>query len=278
MAVYAIGDLQGCYASLQNLLEKISFDEQADTLWLTGDLINRGPQSLETLRFVRKLGESAIAVLGNHDLHVLAVAHGFARSREKDQTMDLLSAPDRDELLAWLRNRPLMHADKQLGYVMVHAGLVPQWTTKQALALAREIEAVLRGDRFESFLEHMYGDEPEIWHDDLEGWDRLRFITNSLTRLRFCDINGRMNLLFKGPPGSQPAELLPWFQVPARASKNETIIFGHWSTLSTYTGDNVVCLDSGCLWGHKLTAARLDSNQVSFRSVGCPAYLKPQAD
>lgn len=277
MAVYAIGDIQGCFASLEALVEKIDFQPQTDQLWLTGDLVNRGPQSLETVRFIKNLGDSAVTVLGNHDLHLLAVAHGYSRPRDRDQTMDLLCAPDRDELIHWLRHRPLMHVDKQLGFVMVHAGLVPQWSIDQALRHAHEVETVLRGDDFESFLENMYGDEPETWDDGLEGWDRLRVIINSFTRLRFCDIHGYMNLLFKGPPGSQPPDLLPWFQVPGRDSDTETIIFGHWSTLGRFNDFNVLCLDSGCLWGHELTAARLDGDHLEFESVDCPAYLKPTA-
>jgi bis(5'-nucleosyl)-tetraphosphatase (symmetrical) len=259
MAVYAIGDVQGCFAELRQLLEKVHFDPVADRLWFTGDLVNRGPRSLETLRFVRALGDRAVTVLGNHDLHLLAVAHGVSRTRHHDTFGDVLGAQDRDELLDWLRRRPLLHGEG--GFYLIHAGLPPQWTLEQAAALAAEVEAVLAGEAYPEFFRHMYGDRPDLWSDALEGWDRLRVIVNGLTRLRYCEPDGRLDYRQKGPPGSQPAPLVPWFEAPERQSRDAQVIFGHWSTLGFYAGNGVVCLDTGCLWGGELTALRLEDGR-----------------
>ncbi|MGE5240890.1 MAG: symmetrical bis(5'-nucleosyl)-tetraphosphatase [Bacteroidota bacterium] len=275
MSVYAIGDVQGCYRALRALLVEIQFDPARDRLWFTGDLVNRGPQSLEVLRFVRDLDERAICVLGNHDLHLLAVASGAAKLKKHDTLHEILSAPDRDDLLHWLRTRPLLHHDAELDYTLIHAGLLPSWDLAEARRLAREVEAALQNDSHGDFFKHMYGDLPDHWNETLSGYDRLRVIVNAFTRLRYCDLEGCMDLRFKGSPGIQPADLLPWFQLPARRSRNLRIIFGHWSTLGRWRGDGVVCLDSGCLWGHTLTAARLDSQPINFSSVDCPQYLIP---
>jgi bis(5'-nucleosyl)-tetraphosphatase (symmetrical) len=256
MALYAIGDVQGCFAELRSLLEKIRFDPAADRLWFAGDLVNRGPQSLETLRFIRSLGDAAVAVLGNHDLHLLAVAQGVSKTKHRDTFGDVLGAPDRDELLDWLRRRPLLHHGG--GFYLIHAGLPPQWSVDQAAAHAAEAEAVLQGDDCAEFFRHMYGDQPDLWSESLEGFARLRFTINCLTRLRYCHADGRVEFKQKGPPGSQPPGLVPWFAAPGRRSTGAHILFGHWSTLGFYAGHGVCCLDTGCLWGGELTALRLD--------------------
>jgi len=278
MAVYAIGDVQGCYEPLQALLRTIRFDPARDTLWFTGDLVNRGPRSADVVRFAMGLAERAVTVLGNHDLHLLAVAAGKAKPKKRDTLEDILTAPDRAELLDWLRRRPLLHHDARLNYTLIHAGLLPPWDLADAVRLAREAEAALGRDGGEQFFDHMYGDLPDHWSTELRGHERLRVIVNAFTRLRFCDRDGNMDLRHKGPPGSQPADLLPWFQVPRRRSRALRIIFGHWSTLGAYRGDGVIGLDTGCLWGGRLTAVRLDSTEPEFFSVPCAAQQGPSHD
>lgn len=277
MAVYAIGDVQGCYAPLRQLLKSLHFDSARDRLWFTGDLVNRGPQSLEVLRFVKALGPPAVCALGNHDLHLLAVAVGAAKRKKLDTLDAILSAPDRDELLYWLRSRPLLHHDADLGYTLIHAGLLPPWDLAQAQRLAQEVESVLRGDGYQEFFHHMYGDLPDHWNENLHGFDRLRVIVNAFTRLRYCDLDGNLDLRPKGPPGSQPPDLLPWFEVPVRRSRELKIIFGHWSALGLWQGDGVIGLDSGCLWGRSLSAVRLDTEPVEFFSVACDPHRAPHA-
>jgi len=272
MAVYAVGDVQGCYDDLRRLLDKIGFDTPQDVLWLTGDLVNRGPQSLATLRFVRTLGDRAITVLGNHDLHLLAIAVGGARAGQRDTLDEILRAPDRDTLIAWLRARPLLHWDRTLGIALVHAGLLPQWTLAMAEQLAREAEGVVQHD--DRFFKQMYGDEPDRWQDSLRGPARIRFIINALTRLRFCDADGRMALIHKGPPGSQPAPLRPWYEL--RSERDEArVVFGHWSLLGARRVGRCIALDSGCLWGRRLTAIRLDRSDAKFIDIPCQAKLTP---
>lgn len=278
MAVYAIGDLQGCYDELQALLKIIDFHPDRDRLWFTGDLVNRGPHSLEVLRFVKGLGDRAITVLGNHDLHLLAVAQGHTKyHRPKDTLRPVLEAADRDELLHWLRHRPLLHHDETLGFTLIHAGLPPQWDLAQAQACAHEVEAVLRTGDYGKYLKKMYGNEPARWSDDLAGWKRLRFITNCFTRLRYCDAEGNLALEAKGAPGSQPPGYLPWFRVPHRASAGLRIVFGHWSTLGPCSDVGIYALDTGCLWGGALTALRLDGNKERV-SIPCPGARKPGQD
>lgn len=264
MATYAIGDIQGCYHALRNLLQQVAFNPDHDRLWLVGDLINRGSGSLEVLRLLvdydtQKPG-SVIAVLGNHDLHALTVAAGLKAPHRDDTLQPLLDAPDRDRLLTWLRQRPLLYAENN--YLMVHAGLLPQWSAGQAQLLATEVEQVLRGPDFEAFLTAMYGNQPDIWSDDLQGMDRLRLITNAMTRLRVCTLEGRMDFQFKGEKKNIPSGLLPWFQVPQRQSLPTKIICGHWSALGLYQGDNIIALDTGCLWGGKLTSMRLEDSRL----------------
>jgi len=232
MAVYAIGDVQGCFDELQSLLELIDFKPDLDQLWFAGDLVNRGPKSLETLRFIRSL--NAVSVLGNHDLHLLACAYIPARRKRKDTLTHILDAPDAAQLLEWLRHQPLLHYDRTLGYTLVHAGLPPQWDLETARACSAEVEQVLRGDSYAEFLNAMYGNKPNVWTPALTGWDRLRFITNCFTRLRYCDSNGRLALEEKGPPDSQPDHLKPWFEWKSRKSRDMNILFGHWSTLGAY--------------------------------------------
>jgi bis(5'-nucleosyl)-tetraphosphatase (symmetrical) len=268
MAIYAIGDVQGCYDALNRLLERIKFDPADDRLWFTGDLVNRGPQSLETLRFVRRLDGAAVCVLGNHDLHLLAVATGKQAAKPGDSIDSVLAAPDCDELVEWLRRQPLAHHDPDLGYALVHAGVAPQWTLADTLALAAEVEAQLSAPDWTAFMAEMYGSKPARWDDALTGTDRLRAIVNFLTRLRFCTADGTMDFTHKGPPGTQPAGYLPWFAVPERKTADDHIVFGHWSALGAVSGHNVYALDSGCVWGGGLTALRLDEDG-GWVTVGC---------
>ena len=267
MASYAIGDIQGCYQPLVSLLQLINFDPTEDQLWLAGDLINRGPETLQTLRFITQLDRQhncISAVLGNHDLHFLAVAHGHKKSSRLDTLDELLNAPDRAELITWLRQRPLVHSDNKLGYTMVHAGIAPQWSIPESLALAREVEEVLKSAALDDFLAHMYGNKPDIWHDNLDSFDRWRCITNYFTRMRFCDANGRLDLTCKTGIGDTPEGLAPWFLQPNRAASNHKILFGHWAALEGQTGnaENVFALDTGCVWGGKLSALRLEDERL----------------
>ncbi len=265
MATYAIGDLQGCYSELIDLLGQIDFDGGSDRLWFTGDLVNRGPQSLDCLRFVKALGRTAVTVLGNHDLHLLAMAAGKMTLKKNDTVEDILTADDREELLDWLRHQPLMYYDK--GYLMVHAGLPPQWDAERARELASEVETVLRSDGADEFYDHMYGNQPDTWSEDMEGMDRLRYITNCFTRIRYCHEDGRLDLDDKNPPGKQIEDLIPWFQFDSRATKHIPILFGHWASLpfgniKDFTPYNVYPLDTGCVWGRRLTAMRLEDGKM----------------
>lgn len=259
MATYVIGDIQGCYDELQHLLEKLAFNPGADQLWFTGDLVNRGPRSLDVLRFVKSLGSAAVTVLGNHDLHLLAVAYGYAPQKKEDTLAQVLAAEDRDELLDWLRQQPLLHHDSHIEVTLIHAGLAPQWDLEQAKQCASEVETVLSSKKFEKYLKRMYGNKPDLWNEDLNGKDRLRFITNCFTRLRFVDHLGKLCLKVKLKPGKQPEGFYPWFALPERRTRENRIVFGHWSTLGFYNDNNVIGLDTGCLWGGMLTAVRIDN-------------------
>ena len=260
MSTYAIGDLQGCFQALEILLDKIRFDPAHDHIWLVGDLVNRGADSLAVLRWARAMGDGVTAVLGNHDLHLLAVAENVVKPHRNDTLGGILTAPDRDELLAWLRHRPLAYAAED--YFMVHAGLLPQWTTAQALMLAAEVQERLQAPNYRGFLAHMYGNHPDRWDENLCGLDRLRLITNAMTRLRFCAPDGTMEFKTKGSPEQPPPGCLPWFQVPGRASAGSPIVFGHWSALGLRVETDCMALDTGCLWGGRLTALRLEDRQV----------------
>lgn len=278
MATYAIGDIQGCYDELQRLLELLHFDPSSDRLWLTGDLVNRGPKSLEVLRLVKGLGKRAVTVLGNHDLHLLALwQHHHRHFKSNDTLSEIFIASDGEELLQWLRCQPLMHYDTELDFALVHAGLPPQWDLQQARACANEVETVLRGDKFHEFLGHMYGNKPSRWSETLCGWDRLRFIVNCFTRLRFCTPDGKLEFTHKGHPDEQqPPKHLPWFSLPQRKSRNTPIIFGHWSTLGLHQADNVHAIDTGCLWGGTLTALQLEDGALT--SLPCEGYSVPGVD
>lgn len=278
MAVYAIGDIQGCYDELKTLLSQIKYRSDCDQLWFCGDLVNRGPKSLETLRFIRSLEDNAITVLGNHDLHLLATAYDHRQHGKKDTFENLLKADDAAEILDWLRRQPLLHHDATNNITLLHAGIHPHWSIKKSQLLAKEVEQILQSDNHVNFYKHMYGDKPFLWEDALSGWPRYRFITNILTRLRYCDNNGKPSLNAKGEPGSQAAHLIPWYEVPERVSKNDTIIFGHWSTLP-HAGfssiNNSYAIDSGCLWGGALTAMRIDVQPFEYFRLNCPGAQKP---
>jgi bis(5'-nucleosyl)-tetraphosphatase (symmetrical) len=259
LAVYAIGDLQGCYDPFRRLLDKIGFDAASDRLWLTGDLVNRGPKSLKTLRFVRSLGDAAITVLGNHDLHLLALAHDVRYSGSKfDSLWKILAASDCEELLEWLRHRPLAHHSKKLNTLMVHAGLPPQWTAKKALKRAAEVEKRLQGKNFKKFLKQMYGNSPDKWSSALRGADRLRIIVNALTRMRMVREDGSLDFTHTGPPDAASAGLQPWFEAKDAAWRDTRIVFGHWSALGLINEPGLIAVDTGCVWGRELTAVRLD--------------------
>ena len=266
MALYAIGDVQGCRRCLERLLARIEYRPEHDRLWFVGDLVNRGPDSLGTLRLVRDL--DAELVLGNHDLHLLAVAAGARPLTPSDTFMDVLESADRAELHGWLARRPLLVRDDRAGWAMVHAGLPPAWDIDTAAALAREVEGRLAENAASrGFMNAMYGDRPRRWDPGLQGMDRVRFVINATTRLRFCDARGELALDYSGPPGSQPARFRPWFELwPHRSHR---IVFGHWSLLGAGDHGNAVSIDSGCVYGQRLTAARLDSGPPAFYSVDC---------
>lgn len=265
MTIWAIGDIQGCYDPLQRLLEKCRFDPVQDTLWLVGDLVNRGPHSLETLRFLRSLGDSVVTVLGNHDLYLLMVAANAVPRRGKDDTLGpIFDAPDAAELLDWLKAQPLVHASHLDGqrFGMVHAGLLPEWTIDDALALSNEVSAHLRGPHFDVFLRSLWGDSPLSWQQKLGDMDRARVVVNAMTRMRFCTRQGMMDLKVKGKPENAPAGHLPWFDVPGRKSGNDTLVVGHWSALGLKITPKLIALDSGCLWGGRLTAVSLPDREI----------------
>lgn len=275
MASYAIGDLQGCYDSLQRLLERINFDPAEDKLWFAGDLVNRGPDSLSCLRLVKSLGDKAITVLGNHDLHLIAIAAEHKKNNDKG-IKKVLKADDAVELFEWLRTRPLIHHDKKLGYTMVHAGIYPKWSLKKALKYADELHQVLASDNYLDFIHNMYGNKPAKWKKELQGWDRLRFICNAFTRMRYCYENSKLDFSRNDTPQVKPSELIPWFDVPERKMKGQKILFGHWSTLGLLKRTDVYSLDTGCVWGGMLTALRFDCDEPEYISVNCQRNVNPQ--
>ena len=285
MALYLIGDVQGCDEALGRLLTHIAFSPSRDTLYMLGDLVNRGPDNVGVLRRLMALGSSAQCLLGNHDLHLLAVSRGVRQLSKQDTIQDVLTAPDSAELLHWLRQQ---HMAMRVGQVlMVHAGVLPQWTAEQTMSLAGEVEAVLRSDDWVQFMPQMYGGLPNVWRDDLEGADRLRVIVNALTRLRFCDAQGAMDFSVKEGADNPPAGLMPWFNVPGRLTADARVAIGHWSTVQIPNRPDVVCLDDGCVWGGCLSAVRLELKDTLVSvadaatwmrlSVKCPQTLDPLA-
>jgi bis(5'-nucleosyl)-tetraphosphatase (symmetrical) len=275
LALYAIGDVQGCDVELGTLLGTLKFSADRDSLWFVGDLVNRGPASLQVLRRIRALGDAATVTLGNHDLHLLAVAHGGARLRSDDTLDEILAAPDRSQLLEWLQQRPLLHEDAGLNLCMVHAGLAPQWDLRLARDCARELEQALRRNP-EKLFDRMYGDQPDRWEESLQGEERLRFTTNCLTRLRYVDAEGRLALRAKGSPKkAQSKGLTPWFEARDARWRGPRVVFGHWSTLGFFRNADVIGLDTGCVWGDRLTALRLDVPDARPVQVPCAAAKDP---
>ena len=279
-ATYAIGDIQGCCDEFEALLTRLQFDPARDRLWLTGDLVNRGPRSLDVLRLVKSLGSAAITVLGNHDLHLLAAALTPGEQLKPQDTLgEIFEARDRYELLTWLRSLPMLHHDATLGYTMIHAGLPPQWDLATARACAAELEQALRDDaKCLKLFTHMYGDRPNRWSNDLRGVERLRFITNCLTRLRFCRADGTLELKFKGKIESAPPEIFPWFRAPQRRSRDLRIVCGHWSALGYRDGDGVLSIDTGCVWGDRLCAVRLDKKSPPVFVPCSSSGLSPDSE
>ncbi|MFT5117691.1 MAG: bis(5'-nucleosyl)-tetraphosphatase (symmetrical) [Kiritimatiellia bacterium] len=263
MATYAVGDLQGCLKPLKTLLKKVNFKPRLDTLWLTGDLVNRGPQSLETLRFIYQMRDSVITVLGNHDLHLLAIAAGAKKPSPSDTLDDILHAPDCETLMTWLRQQPLLHHDKTLQYSLVHAGIPPQWTLKKAIKRAKEVESILRSDQCNRFLSNMYGNEPCCWEKGLRDIERWRVITNYFTRMRFCSTEGTLELTSKSSIHHAPKGYAPWFEHLNRKTYHDRIIFGHWAALEGQAySENVFALDTGCVWGNVMTMMRLEDQEM----------------
>ena len=277
MATYAIGDVQGCYRELRSLLRECGFDARSDTLWFVGDLVNRGPCSLDVLRFVADLGDRARTVLGNHDLHLVASARGIRPLRAKDTFQDVLDAADGDALIDWLRDRPMIHRDPEPGFVMVHAGIAPAWTIDEALVHGAELSRALRAPGHPRLLAGMYGNEPDRWRSSLAGTERLRFITNAFTRMRYCRRDGRLDFSDTGPPGTRNPSLAPWFTLRDAGADGVRIVFGHWATLqldAALSRDlHVRHVDTGCVWGGSLTALRLEDDREF--SIGCEGGTLP---
>lgn len=271
--IYLIGDLQGCCSPLERLLAAIDFSPSRDRIYLLGDLVNRGPRSLDVLHTLRRFGDAAICLLGNHDLHLLAMAHGASPARRGDTVQQILDAPDREPLLHWLRHQHL--ALHEHGWLMVHAGVAPQWDVALTLQLAREVETALRSPQAGDFLCVMYGNEPARWSDDLQGHDRLRNAVNTLTRVRFCTPDGHMEFAAKESAEQAPEGYLPWFEVPHRKTAGVPIAFGHWSTLGLVNRPDLLALDTGCVWGGQLTAARIDGGRREIIQVQCEQARKP---
>jgi len=268
MALYAIGDIQGCDEELGRLIRKLRFNADRDQLWFVGDLVNRGPDSLGVLRRIRALADNAVVTLGNHDLHLIAVAFGAAKTRKSDTLADVQAAADFDSLLAWLIERPFMHEDRGRALALVHAGLAPQWDMATARSCAREAHAALTHDP-QAFLRGMYGDRPLRWEAELAGEERARFITNVFTRLRYLRADGSLDMKEKEAPGVAPADLIPWFRFNTARWRGTHVVFGHWSTLGYFRDDNVTGLDTGCGWGNQLTALQLDDPDAAPTTIDC---------
>lgn len=266
MGLYAIGDVQGCASCLSRLLDEIKFDPTIDRLWFVGDLVNRGPDSLGSLRLIRELEDCSVSVLGNHDLHLIAAAYGVAKVKAGDTIQHILDAHDCAELIDWLSHRPLFHVESP--FCLVHAGLAPQWSIEGAMRYASEVEHLLQSNQISDFLKHMYGNEPSLWDESLYGWDRLRLITNTFTRIRYCTLEGALQMKEKLAPSESDPSLVPWFEFESRAVDSSTIVFGHWSTLGLRVNQNFISIDTGCVWGGVLTAVKLDDNNKVFQ-VSC---------
>jgi bis(5'-nucleosyl)-tetraphosphatase (symmetrical) len=271
--IFAVGDLQGCLQPLQRLIEKSKINLDKDQLWFVGDLLNRGPQSLETLRFVKSLQQQSAGrvkvVLGNHDLHLLALSVGVKKPSMTPGMKEVLDAKDSTELTEWLRHQPLLYRDKGEKLVLVHAGIYPNWSIKKAAAHASEVEQVLQSDKYPKLLKKMYGKRPAKWSNDLADWARYRFIINTLTRMRFCTRKGALNFSCAGKPGTQSRVQYPWYQLHLKQRKNWRIVFGHWASAGAWFDGNHIALDSGCVWGEKMTMARIDDRFVRFKQVRC---------
>ena len=276
MATYAIGDVQGCYPELSRLLDKLRFDPAQDQLWFCGDLVNRGGQSLETLRLIHGLRENVVVTLGNHDLSLLAIAQRKpdAQSRVNPELREVLFAEDAPVLFEWLRNQKLLHYDEALGWGMVHAGLAPQWTLRQALRAAQEVERELSSPRHPRLLKNLFGNRPAAWSSRLQGIERFRASINTMTRMRYCDVNGRIDFEAKGIPGSQKPGLYPWFAVPGMRRREGRMVCGHWSALGRFAGLGVYAIDTGCVWGGQLTALRLDQEEPQYITVNAEPHRK----
>jgi len=275
MAVYVIGDLQGCYKALKKLLKSVAFNADKDRLWFAGDLVNRGPDSLKTLRFVKSLGDQAVTVLGNHDLHLLSAYYEGTKLKQGDTLEKVIQAKDSEQLMEWLRYRPLLHHDIDLNFSLVHAGIYPGWSISSAISKAAEVESRLQGGNFNKFFRNMYGDTPSLWSEDLQGMDRLRFITNVFTRMRYLKADFALDLAAKGSPEKvNNAEVKPWFEFKQSAIKLNRVAFGHWSTLSSQQYGNCYALDSGCVWGGRLTALRIDKKIPRWNSISCSSSGK----
>ncbi|HUH55641.1 MAG TPA: symmetrical bis(5'-nucleosyl)-tetraphosphatase [Rhodanobacter sp.] len=278
MATYAIGDVQGCYPELQRLLEKLRFDTAQDELWFCGDLVNRGGQSLETLRLIHQLRESSVVTLGNHDLSLLAIAQRRpeAQARVNPELREVLFAHDAPVLFEWMRSQKLLHHDEKLNWTMIHAGLAPSWTLRQAQRAAQDVERELSSPRHPRLLRNLFGNRPAVWSNRLQGMDRQRATINTLTRMRYCDVNGRIDFDAKGVPGTQKPGLYPWFEVPGMRRRDTRIVCGHWSALDRFAGFGVHAIDTGCVWGGKLTALRLDAEELQYITVDAePHRVRP---
>ena len=269
MAVYAVGDIQGCLDPLKRLLDMVQFNPAEDQIWFVGDLVNRGPNSLGTLRYVKELGDVAKVVLGNHDLHLLALAEGVKKVRNHPTLDSVLTAPDRDELMFWLRHQPLVYRDPELHVVLVHAGIHPDWRIKQAEKYSKEVEAILQSDRYPELLEKMYGRKPYRWHPKLKGWARYRFIINACTRMRYLKPKMQLDFNSSVPPGKQSRRLTPWYETPMIPRKNWRIVYGHWSSAGHWFDGNHIALDTGCVWGEKMMLARIDQRLITTHKVKC---------
>ena len=276
MATYAIGDVQGCYPELQRLLDKLRFDPAQDQLWFCGDLVNRGGRSLDTLRLIHSLREQSVVTLGNHDLSLLAIAQRRpdAQARVNPELREVLFADDAPVLFEWLRSQNLLHHDEQLNWTMVHAGLAPSWTLRQAQRAAQDVERELSSPRHPRLLSNLFGNRPALWSSRLQGLDRQRATINTMTRMRYCDVNGRIDFEAKGMPGTQKAGLYPWFEVPGIRRRDTKVVCGHWSALGRFAGYGVHAIDTGCVWGGQLTALRLDGEEPQYITVNAEPHRK----